>query len=759
MAVMKRIGLFSAVVLIPLLATEARSSGPWPSTLAAGIGADGSTHLFIADSESGLMWRSRGPEDEDWSAPSVFGTVDGQILSVTTGNSASGRFMVFYAGDDRILRMREEGNSPGEWSAESAIADSILGAASAREADGRPVLFTVGTGGFLDILRRTGSGGAWERIVRIIRDCRNAAAGRNADGRLELFFTGEGDSLFHMWQASPAGDWSNPAFIGETGRVASVSRNADGRLEVFFVSRDGFLRHMWQTGPNSGWAAGADFAGAASAVSSARNQAGRLEVFWADGEGLLRHRRQAEPGGGWADSEPLGWEASDIAAVTHPDGSLEVFYRGADGVLFHNGQTKPGAFWTGERPLRSGDEPLFETEPFGAAPNIVPPHPGWHINDHCFMQGEDGTWRLFGITWPDPDSGDPSIANYFTHASADSLRQSPWRSLDPPFVVPLTAGAVLWAPHIVRSGGLYHMFYCGGGSLTAYAILLRTSGDLVSWSAPTLLFRDGYQARDPMVAWNAAEGLWVMYYTATEKPRGGRHVVAYRTSADLVHWSGRGIAYRDYHEGTDYGPTESPFVVQRGEFHYLFIGPRPYDAPDESMPNWLHPGYAGTDVFRSGRWDLWTNADYIGHVRAHAPEIVRDGTGRWFISHSGIGQGGVFLARMTWNDGINAARPESPLADGTNPGRFNAFSAYPNPFNQVTRIRFHPGSKGHARITLMDAAGRKVRKLLDGDHSAGWIETEWDGRDENGEAAPSGMYLCVFQGGRLSGVLKMVLIR
>ncbi|MDM7926036.1 MAG: family 43 glycosylhydrolase, partial [bacterium] len=645
------------------------------------------------------------------------------------------------------------------WSAESAIADSALGAESAREADGRPVLFVVGTGGFLDLLRRTASGGAWQRQVRITRHCRTASAGRNADGRLELFFTGEGDSLFHMWQTSPAGEWSLPAFFGETARAASVGRNVDGRLEVFFVSGDGFLRHKWQTAPNSGWAPGADFGGLAAAVSSARNPDGCLEVFWTDGENLLRHRRQAEPSGGWADSEPFGWSASELAAVTHQDGRLEVVYRGADGVFFHNGQTEPGAFWTGERPLPSGDEPLFEAERFGTMPNIAPPRPDWHINDHCFIRMDNGGWRWYGIIAPNPDSGDPTVVDYFGQASADSVNEVPWQAQDPPFHDVLAGGGVVWAPHIVQSGGIYHMFYCGGGPLTAYAILLRTSSDLTSWSEPTVLFRDGYQARDPMVVWNEAENLWVMYYTATEKPRGGRHVVAYRTSADLARWSGRSIVYRDYHEGTAYGPTESPFVFRRGDFYYLLIGPRPYDAPTEAAPNWLHPGYAGTDVFRSARWDLWTNADYVGHIRAHAAEIVEDGEGGWRVSHAGIHQGGLYLAGLTWNDGLDAVLPGSSLTDGANPGYFNTASAYPNPFNPGTRIRFHLGSKGQVRIMLMDAAGRKVRSLMDKDHSAGWIETEWDGRDDNGEDAPSGMYLCVLRSGPFSGVLKMVLIR
>jgi hypothetical protein len=65
-----------------------------------------------------------------------------------------------------------------------------------------------------------------------------------------------------------------------------------------------------------------------------------------------------------------------------------------------------------------------------------------------------------------------------------------------------------------------------------------------------------------------------MYYTATNPPEGGNHVVAYRTSTDLTSWSERSLAFIDPLQGTGAGPTESPFVVQRGEYFYLFLSMR-----------------------------------------------------------------------------------------------------------------------------------------------------------------------------------------
>ncbi len=256
----------------------------------------------------------------------------------------------------------------------------------------------------------------------------------------------------------------------------------------------------------------------------------------------------------------------------------------------------------------------------------------WYVNDHTIVRGRDGTWHLFGITHQEP--ADPEDEDHFAHATAPSL-QGPWTKR--PFALSVDPGYYgethLWAPHVIERGGTYYMFYNGGGDdHSAYAISLATSTDLYHWTRRPdgPLFRDGYDARDPYVM--RLGGRWVMYYTATGSPGGGTHIVAYRTSADLVHWSGRQVAYADRSAGTFGGSTESPFVVRNGGYWYLFTGPR--------------PGYVGTDVFRST--DPLRFGDQVGHIAAHAAEVVRD-RGRWYVTSAGWGQGGVSLAPLIWH--------------------------------------------------------------------------------------------------------------
>ncbi|WP_040806255.1 family 43 glycosylhydrolase [Nocardia concava] len=263
-----------------------------------------------------------------------------------------------------------------------------------------------------------------------------------------------------------------------------------------------------------------------------------------------------------------------------------------------------------------------------------PGQPGrrWYINDHTVIRDAEGRWHLFGITHPEP--ADPWDEIEFAHATAEELH-GPWTKHPSVLEVDPARGEThLWAPFVVHDGSRYLMFYDGGGTdRTATGMGLATSTDLFQWTRhpASPVFRDGYDARDPMVL--RLDGRWVMYYCATSAPEGGNHVVAYRTSSDLLHWSGRRIAYQDPTVGTGAGNTESPFVFHHDGAWYLLIGPR--------------PDYVGTEIFRSDNPFHFDTSDRVGHIRAHAAEVIaHDGT--LWITHAGWAQGGVALAPLVF---------------------------------------------------------------------------------------------------------------
>ena len=64
----------------------------------------------------------------------------------------------------------------------------------------------------------------------------------------------------------------------------------------------------------------------------------------------------------------------------------------------------------------------------------------------------------------------------------------------------------------------------------------------------------------------------------------------------------------------------------------------------------------------------------------------------------------------------------------------------PNPATPKTAIRFSLAREGHARLAIYDVQGREVVRLLDGSRPAGEQMAPWNGRDQNQQPVPSGVY-------------------
>jgi hypothetical protein len=66
--------------------------------------------------------------------------------------------------------------------------------------------------------------------------------------------------------------------------------------------------------------------------------------------------------------------------------------------------------------------------------------------------------------------------------------------------------------------------------------------------------------------------------------------------------------------------------------------------------------------------------------------------------------------------------------------------AVPHPIHTDATVRFALPSEGPVRIWITDPAGRRIRRLLDGTVEAGRHLLDWDGRDDLGRPAASGVY-------------------
>jgi hypothetical protein len=77
----------------------------------------------------------------------------------------------------------------------------------------------------------------------------------------------------------------------------------------------------------------------------------------------------------------------------------------------------------------------------------------------------------------------------------------------------------------------------------------------------------------------------------------------------------------------------------------------------------------------------------------------------------------------------------------TLPQSFSLSQNFPNPFNSGTVIRFALPTSTPIELALYNLTGQKVATLVEGTREAGTYTVRWDGRDAQGRALASGVYL------------------
>ena len=107
--------------------------------------------------------------------------------------------------------------------------------------------------------------------------------------------------------------------------------------------------------------------------------------------------------------------------------------------------------------------------------------------------------------------------------------------------------------------------------------------------------------------------------------------------------------------------------------------------------------------------------------------------------------------------GISEYTVDTPGA--TSP-RTGLRGARPNPATAGSTIEFALPAAGRVDLTVYDAQGRVVRRLLaNAAYPAGVHRVAWDGRTDGGAAAGSGVYFCRFRGGGVTEEGKIVVVR
>jgi hypothetical protein len=85
--------------------------------------------------------------------------------------------------------------------------------------------------------------------------------------------------------------------------------------------------------------------------------------------------------------------------------------------------------------------------------------------------------------------------------------------------------------------------------------------------------------------------------------------------------------------------------------------------------------------------------------------------------------------------------------------------AYPNPFRPSVTIAFTLGRDEDTRITIYDVRGVPVRSLVERSLPAGRHQVSWNGREDSGRRASSGVYFAQIVAGDYVSMRKVVLLK
>ena len=82
----------------------------------------------------------------------------------------------------------------------------------------------------------------------------------------------------------------------------------------------------------------------------------------------------------------------------------------------------------------------------------------------------------------------------------------------------------------------------------------------------------------------------------------------------------------------------------------------------------------------------------------------------------------------------------------------------PNPFSEITTIHFRVPHSENVSLVIHDQLGREVRTLVHDKFPTGEFSVKWDGRDDAGQRAAAGLYICVIRTGAIQQGRQMILL-
>ncbi|OGG44698.1 MAG: hypothetical protein A3F84_28760 [Candidatus Handelsmanbacteria bacterium RIFCSPLOWO2_12_FULL_64_10] len=158
----------------------------------------------------------------------------------------------------------------------------------------------------------------------------------------------------------------------------------------------------------------------------------------------------------------------------------------------------------------------------------------------------------------------------------------------------------------------------------------------------------------------------------------------------------------------------------------------------------------------NGTYEVFVRSERSGKGTGRVYTITvtaRDASGNEATS-----KGTVTVRHDQWKKakvGLALVGEEAPQV----PEAFGLEQSYPNPFNPATTIRYALPEASNVSLVVYNILGQQVRVLVNGAQGPGYHTAVWDGRDEAGRMAATGVYIYRLQAGAFSQIRKMILAK
>jgi len=211
------------------------------------------------------------------------------------------------------------------------------------------------------------------------------------------------------------------------------------------------------------------------------------------------------------------------------------------------------------------------------------------------------------------------------------------------------------------------------------------------------------------------------------------------TNSKLTYRSGFDIS------GTDYAAISfwvNCYTETKRDYFYI-------EASTDSL-NWIK-----LDSL-TGIQSYWIKkvVDLSQFIVAHQPKV-------WIRFHfvAGGGRQGLHFAIDDFSF-YNQYPPTTIVSnDQSLPEKWQLQQNFPNPFNATTTIHYSMPENSQVKIVIYDLFGRRVKELHNSFETAGYKSVTWNGTDDSGRSAASGVYFYLIESPRFRAVKKMLLIK